>query len=114
MCPTRSSRGSPPVRPTSRNSRPSSAIWRATTLGAPRWAGLPPRTCGRLAENDATARGYEEAIEAPSNSPGTRARVAMARWSGALSDIGVDDDLVRDEGFGVSYAEALEEFTRTP
>ncbi|MEX2274186.1 MAG: glycosyltransferase family 4 protein [Actinomycetota bacterium] len=67
-----------------------------------------------LAEGEATARGYQDAIEATLELTGDPARVAMARWGGALADVGVDDDLVRDEGFGVSYAEALEEFTRTP
>jgi hypothetical protein len=39
-------------------------------------------------------------------------RVAASRWGGSLVDLGVDDDMVR-EGYGVSYMQAFEDFTRS-
>ncbi|MEX0755755.1 MAG: glycosyltransferase family 4 protein [Actinomycetota bacterium] len=67
-----------------------------------------------LAEGDVTARGYASAIEATLDLVGDPVRTSMARWAGALADVGVDDELVVREGYGLSYAEAFEEFTRTP
>jgi glycosyltransferase involved in cell wall biosynthesis len=67
-----------------------------------------------LAEGEATAHAYEDAIESTLALVGDPVRTAVARWSGSLADIGIDDELVVREGFGLSYAEAFEEFTRTP
>jgi hypothetical protein len=36
----------------------------------------------------------------------------MARWGGSLVDVGVSQDMV-GEGYGLSYAQAFEDFTRT-
>jgi hypothetical protein len=59
---------------------------------------------------DATAHGYERAILATRELVLDPARSVMARWARSLAEIGVDDDLV-SEGFGVSYARALDSFT---
>ncbi len=67
-----------------------------------------------LERSEATARGYGSAIEATLELIGDPVRTALARWAGALADIGVDDEPVLREGYGLSYAEAFEEFTRTP
>ena len=45
--------------------------------------------------------------------PATPARAVLARWAGNLAAVGVDDTLV-SEGYGVSYARALESFERSP
>jgi hypothetical protein len=37
-------------------------------------------------------------------------RAVLARWARSLAEIGVDEPML-DEGFGVSYARALEGFT---
>jgi glycosyltransferase involved in cell wall biosynthesis len=62
-----------------------------------------------IADTDATARGYEEAILATRQLVRDPTRVVMARWAKSLAEIGVDESLV-DEGFGASYARALESF----
>ncbi len=62
-----------------------------------------------LARSDATAHVYAEAIEGTLALLRDPTRRALARWAGALVDLGVTEhDL--DEGYGVSYAHALEEF----
>jgi glycosyltransferase involved in cell wall biosynthesis len=66
-----------------------------------------------LRETDATARGYEEAIVATREIVADPARAILTRWAGSLAAIGVDGALV-EEGYGVSYARALESFERTP
>jgi glycosyltransferase involved in cell wall biosynthesis len=62
---------------------------------------------------DATARGYEEAILATRAIAVDPTRSILTRWAGSLAAVGVDDALV-EEGYGVSYARALESFERTP
>ena len=59
--------------------------------------------------SDATARGYEHAILATRNLVLDPARQVLARWASNLTELGVDDTLV-DEGYGISYARALESF----
>lgn len=67
----------------------------------------------RLAVEDATARGYADAIETTLRLALDPGRRALARWAGALADLGVTDrDL--DEGYGLSYPRALEEFGPKP
>jgi glycosyltransferase involved in cell wall biosynthesis len=63
-------------------------------------------------ETEATAHGYAEALLATRALVLDPARLVLARWARSLAEIGVDDDLVA-EGFGASYARALESFTRT-
>jgi glycosyltransferase involved in cell wall biosynthesis len=64
------------------------------------------------AASDATARGYAAAIEGTLGLVRDPVRVAASRWGGSLVDLGVDDDMVR-EGYGVSYMQAFEDFTRS-
>ena len=66
----------------------------------------------RRAASDATARGYAAAIEGTLGLVRDPVRVAASRWGGSLVDLGVDDDMVR-EGYGVSYMQAFEDFTRS-
>ncbi len=62
-----------------------------------------------LARSEATAHVYAEAIDATLALLLDPARRALARWGGALVDLGVTEgDLA--EGYGLSYARALEEF----
>jgi glycosyltransferase involved in cell wall biosynthesis len=63
-----------------------------------------------LARSEATARAYAEAIDGTLALLQDPTRRALARWGGALVDLGVTEaDLER--GYGASYARALEEFT---
>ena len=62
-----------------------------------------------LAEGDATAHAYAEAIEGTLALVTDPARRALARWSGALADLGVTEEYL-ERGYGTSYARALEEF----
>jgi glycosyltransferase involved in cell wall biosynthesis len=67
----------------------------------------------RLRDGEATARGYEHAIErtlALVRDPG---RKAMAIWGKSLVDVGITEHMVA-EGFGMEYARALEGFSGTP
>jgi glycosyltransferase involved in cell wall biosynthesis len=66
-----------------------------------------------LRATDATARGYEEAILATREIVADPTRALLVRWAGSLAAVGIDDALV-EEGYGVSYARALESFERTP
>jgi hypothetical protein len=66
-----------------------------------------------LRDSDATARAYEQAILATRDIVLDPARAVLARWAGNLAAVGVDDTLV-GEGYGVSYARALESFERSP
>jgi len=66
-----------------------------------------------LRDADATAKGYEEAILATREIVLDPTRALLARWASSLAAVGVDESLV-DEGFGVSYARALESFQRSP
>jgi hypothetical protein len=63
--------------------------------------------------SDATAKGYEHAILATRDVVLDPTRAILARWARNLATVGVDDTLV-DEGYGVSYARALESFERSP
>ena len=64
---------------------------------------------GRLRDSEATAHGYEHAIEETLELIRDPARTAEARWAGALADIGVDEELLR-RGYGQGYARAMEGF----
>jgi glycosyltransferase involved in cell wall biosynthesis len=65
-----------------------------------------------LARADATARVYAEAIDGTLALLSDPARRALGRWGGALVDLGVtEEDLAR--GYGLSYARALDGFTRS-
>lgn len=66
-----------------------------------------------LRNSDATARGYEEAILATREIVGDPTRPLLTRWAESLAAIGIDDALVQ-EGYGISYAHALESFERAP
>ena len=66
-----------------------------------------------LRGSDATARGYEQAILATRDLVLDPTRQVLARWATSLVDLGVDEALV-GEGYGTSYARALENFERTP
>jgi glycosyltransferase involved in cell wall biosynthesis len=63
--------------------------------------------------SDATAKGYEHAILATRDIVLDPSRAVLARWARNLAAVGVDDSLV-EEGYGVSYARALESFQRSP
>ncbi|MDP9241694.1 MAG: hypothetical protein M3O84_00795 [Actinomycetota bacterium] len=65
-----------------------------------------------LARGDATARGYEQAITETLSLLKDPARQALARWAGALLDIGVSEEAM-NEGFGLSYMQALSGFARS-
>jgi glycosyltransferase involved in cell wall biosynthesis len=65
-----------------------------------------------LRETEATARGYVDAIDRTLALVRDPARKAVARWSGALADLGVDEALLA-RGYGLSYARAMETFTQT-
>ena len=66
-----------------------------------------------LRDADATARGYEEAILATRAIVADPTRPMRTRWAESLAAVGIDDALVQ-EGYGVSYARALESFERSP
>jgi glycosyltransferase involved in cell wall biosynthesis len=62
-----------------------------------------------LARSEATAHAYAKALDgtlALLHDPGRR---ALARWGGALVDIGITQDGL-DEGYGLAYARAMDEF----
>ena len=63
----------------------------------------------RIAERDLSARGYAGAIERTLGLVLDPGRRALARWAGALLDIGVTDEQV-ERGYGLSYARAFEDF----
>lgn len=64
-------------------------------------------------DSEATAHGYEEAVDATLAMIGDPAHKALAIWGKALADMGLDEhDLAR--GLGLEYARALEDFERTP
>jgi glycosyltransferase involved in cell wall biosynthesis len=67
----------------------------------------------RLASSEATARGYDRAIESTLSLVGDPAHKAMAIWGKALADMGADETTLR-EGLGLDYARALSTFRRTP
>ncbi len=61
-----------------------------------------------LARSEATAHGYERAIVDTLGLVRDPARRAMARWAGALADLGVTAEHL-ERGYGLSYARALQE-----
>ena len=63
----------------------------------------------RRAERERTARVYADAILGTMALLADPTRRALARWGSALVDLGVTDDAL-SEGYGTSYAAALEEF----
>ena len=67
----------------------------------------------RLAAADATARGYVHAIEATLRLALDPGRRALARWAGALADLDLTDRHL-DQGYGLSYPRALDEFAHKP
>jgi glycosyltransferase involved in cell wall biosynthesis len=62
-----------------------------------------------LRDSEATARGYEQAIDATLALIRDPARKAYARWAGALADVGVTEPQLA-RGYGLSYARAMESF----
>jgi glycosyltransferase involved in cell wall biosynthesis len=66
-----------------------------------------------LRTSEATAHGYEDAVDATLALVGDPAHKALAIWGKALADMGLDEhDLAL--GLGLEYARALEDFERTP
>jgi hypothetical protein len=63
----------------------------------------------QLARSGATAHGYAEAMDATMALLWDPARRALARWGGALVDLGITEEGL-SEGYGVAYARALDEF----
>jgi glycosyltransferase involved in cell wall biosynthesis len=63
----------------------------------------------RLAESEATAHVYAEAMDATMALLWDPARRALARWGGALVDLGITEEGL-SEGYGMAYARALDEF----
>jgi glycosyltransferase involved in cell wall biosynthesis len=59
--------------------------------------------------SERTAKGYEHAVLATRDLVRDPARDVLARWASNLTELGVDDTLVGD-GYGISYARALESF----
>ncbi len=67
----------------------------------------------RLRSTEATAHGYERAVDATLALIRDPAHKALEMWGGALADLGLDErDLAR--GIGLAYARALEDFERSP
>jgi glycosyltransferase involved in cell wall biosynthesis len=60
----------------------------------------------RLAETEATARGYEEAIGATLELLRDPEHLVLERWSRSLLELGIDQAMVR-EGFGVTFARGI-------
>jgi hypothetical protein len=65
-----------------------------------------------LRTTEATARGYETAIEATLALAGDPGHAALGMWAKSLADLGVDEAVVR-AGIGVEYARAFDAF-RSP
>jgi len=63
----------------------------------------------RLAASEATAHVYAEAMDATMALLWDPARRALARWGGALVDLGITEEGL-SEGYGMAYARALDEF----
>jgi glycosyltransferase involved in cell wall biosynthesis len=64
----------------------------------------------RLASTNSSARGYADAIEGTLALLHDPSRKALARWAGALADVGVTEERLA-QGYGASYARALEELS---
>ncbi len=67
----------------------------------------------RRRSSEATAHGYERAVDATLALIGDPAHKALAMWGGALADLGLDERHLA-QGFGLAYARALEDFERSP
>jgi glycosyltransferase involved in cell wall biosynthesis len=63
-----------------------------------------------LAEREATAHGYAEAIDATMRVVDDPVGPNMRRWADALADLGVTEPELAD-GYGLAFARALESFT---
>jgi glycosyltransferase involved in cell wall biosynthesis len=66
-----------------------------------------------LARTDASAHAYAEALDGTMALLHDPARRVLARWGGALVDIGITQEGL-NEGFGLSYTRALDEFRPGP
>jgi glycosyltransferase involved in cell wall biosynthesis len=64
-----------------------------------------------LDRSERTAHAYAEAIEGTLALLVDPSRRALSRWAGALADLGVTEEHLR-EGYGTSYGRALEGFAR--
>jgi glycosyltransferase involved in cell wall biosynthesis len=64
-------------------------------------------------EAEATAHGYERAIEQTLALVRDPARKALATWGKSLVDVGITEAMVT-EGYGIEYVHALESFKGTP
>ncbi|MGZ4114994.1 MAG: glycosyltransferase family 4 protein [Actinomycetota bacterium] len=87
------------------------AVLRELAVDPARRAALSERARALAAERytlEATARGYERAIEQTLALALDPTRLALPRWARALNDIGLREEHVR-EGFGVSYVRGLQE-----
>ena len=67
----------------------------------------------KLRTTEATAHGYERAIESTLALVRDPAREAMSFWGKALVDVGITEEMVA-EGYGMEYARALESFKTSP
>ena len=66
-----------------------------------------------LRDGEATAHGYEHAIERTLELVRDPGRKAMAIWGKSLVDVGISEAMVA-EGYGMEYARALESFKTSP
>jgi glycosyltransferase involved in cell wall biosynthesis len=79
-----------------------------------RWIGEAARAhTSDLASSESTAHVYAEAMDATMGLLWDPARRALARWGGALVDLGITEEGLA-EGYGMSYARALVEFAPPP
>jgi hypothetical protein len=62
-----------------------------------------------LVRTEATAHGYAAAIDGSLRLVADPTRRVLARWAGALADLGVTEETL-GEGYGLSYARALDDF----
>jgi glycosyltransferase involved in cell wall biosynthesis len=63
----------------------------------------------QIAATEATARGYAAAMDGTLALLADPTRRVLARWGGALVDLGVSEEHLV-EGYGLSYARALDDF----
>jgi glycosyltransferase involved in cell wall biosynthesis len=71
------------------------------------------RHLARLRREQATARGYEAAVDQTLSLLGDPGEAAVGRWAGVLADIGASPEAVR-RGLGAEYLDALEEIVAGP
>ena len=67
------------------------------------------RYMAELAHSDRTAHAYAEAIDGTLGLLADPRRRALARWGGALADLGATEEHL-DRGYGLGYVRALDEF----